>query len=307
MNEQNDGLKSFLELSEHGRELEFGIRSPRRGVIDVMTYADARGVLEVAGPWRMSPAEARRMEDALGWTPSGGWAALVALLCGTGALVATHHGFYAKQTIAAWQERTDDEVRLALGEAFTRFLVPPTPMAGLCVSLGVHPYWGLRVAKAQGGAGDDTFLEEHAQKLFPPEHLEIAETTVFGAIAGVFAGLAALPSGHAYPVDALTEFARCCLQTAWTMGRDMWDPSADAYPMFESSGPRWNDPGALDVFLSDLLDHVLVPAGLASRVEVGRFVLHDTIRSVPVGSFSSDETTGWLGWVTATEPRFLVA
>jgi hypothetical protein len=303
----NDGLTAFLELSEHGKPREGSPPSPRRAVIDLMTYADARGSLQTEGAWRLNPAEARRMEDTLGYAPPGGWPALVALICGTGALAATHHGFYPKQSIASWQARDDREVRLELAEAFTRFLVPPLPAAGLFTVLSMHPYWGLRVAKEQGRAGDNRVDPEVAEQLFPERAMEIAAVATFGAIAGFMSGLTVLDTKQAYPLDALVAYAACCFATSWSMAADLWDGQPLALPLFLGDEPRHNNMGAVESTVADIVECVLVPAGLVRRFDDCRFTVHPDVEGVRVGDYTQHEKEGWFGFVTATEPRFLVA
>lgn len=304
---REDGLTSFLALSEHGHPFAGDEpRSPRRAMVDLMTYAEGANRLEVAGPWRLAPAEARRIESTLGYSPVGGWARLVSLAAGTGALAATMHGFYPKQTVRAWQDRSEAEVRAALAEGFSRFLVPPAAAAGLFVALQMHPLWGLRVAKSQGGAGEDVFneLDEH---VFSPDDLEIAEYATFGTIAGFFAGLAALRPGLAYPLDAVAPFFAACATTSMQMARDAWERGASPIDVF--GPPLENAMGASSVLgtASEILESVLVPAGLVRHLEDGRFVVHDVLSQVRVGGFTPAERVSWLGFVTATEPRFLVA
>lgn len=303
-----DGLKSFLEMSEHGSPYSGGPpRSPRRPVIDLMTYAEAKNVLNITAPWRLDPKEARDLESALGYAPVGGWSTLVALVAGTGALAATVHGFYPKQTVRSWQDRTDDEVRITLGEAFTRFLVPPVAAAGLFVVLKMNPLWGLRVAKHQGGAGPAIF-DEDAARFFPAEELSVAELGSFGAIAGFMAGLATLSPGVAYPLDTLGPFFGACAATARGLAMEAWEPRSDTIPIFLPGGDSEDRVARVfDSTAEEILDVVLVPAGLVRRLEDGRFVVHEALREVDVGGLSVSERQGWLGFVTATEPRFLVA
>lgn len=303
-----DGLHAFLELSEHGSPHTAGPpRSPRRAVIDLMTFADAAGRLNNSGPWRLAPGESRSLEESLGYAPVGGWATLVALVAGTGAMAATHHGFYPKQTVRAWQDKSDLDIRTDLAEAYTRCLVPPMAAAGLFVSLRIHPLWGLRVAKAQGGAGED-FFDEDDSGAFDPEDLRIAEVATFGAIAGLMSGLAALPAGLAFPMDAVGAFLGACVRTARELAFDAWEPGRSGFEVFlgpESSS--MSSARGLDATADDIFDEVLVPAGLVRRLEDGRFTVHEAISNVDVGGFSPAESKGWLGFVTAIEPRFLVA
>jgi hypothetical protein len=175
------------------------------------------------------------------------------------------------------------------------------------MTLGIHPLWGLRLAKLQGAAGSPVFEDEAAAKLFPPHVLEVASMITFGAIAGLFSGLKALEPGRAYPVDALMAFASACFETAWRMAMEVWNPEADALALFNDDEPRFGSMGAVEMTIHDILDDVLVPAGLARRFEDGRFALHAAVSGLTVGQLTSSEADGWLGYVTATEPRFLVA
>ncbi|CAN0584030.1 unnamed protein product, partial [Laminaria digitata] len=169
--------------------------------------------------------------------------------------------------------RGEEDLQKQLVEALTVRLVPPTTAAGLFLLIGLHPAWGLRLANSvHAMLGDmppsDTVYDP---RVFPSKTLDLVERGVFGAtLSVIFEALRTLEASSAYPIELLAAL----VWDACRFGHDMiareHTPRRGEIDLFidhmitRASDTRQR---ATDFTILDLLDHFLVPAGIARRFD----------------------------------------
>ncbi len=317
----NRGHECFVELSENGRPLDREIGAPnlRQALIRLNERAIEREGLVTEGAWRLRAREARQLETAAGYSPPGGWAALAELACGCGVLEATNDRFWSaieSDALAKWTER---DVRRRLTESFSRRLVPPSSAAGLFILLGIHPAWGLRLAHevADGGVlleDEDAVLRPgwRDTTVFPDETAEVLCSATFGAIAAILETLNRLEMDQRYPIDAFARWiGEICRGFRERAQSRLESAGASGVPAFLSAegldAVRTNF-RIRDFTVTDLLDSVLVPAGVLRRFEDGTFcVVADVTREAEVFEMDADERAAAIAWALAGEGGFMVA
>lgn len=317
------GLNSYLELVENGRDLpsapEFmPIQEP---VLQLLSHAHRLGQFEAEGAWQLDARVSRRLEKLHNSSPPGGWARLCSLCCGCGILRPARDAFEPDMEVDDALVLDDAHLRRRLCEAFTRQLVPPASAAGLFIMLGIHPAWGLwvshsvhnRACQEQGFAAADTPPSPKPgwrdASIFEPHAADIIEQAVFASIAVAIAALRKLDPAKRYPIDAFARltragcrFARATadaqLRDATTMGLEPFLLNFDASPNSANQ----------DFAAVDLIDSVLVPAGIVHTFEDGSFcVIKDSLKDVQVGPLDPDAQQLRLIWMIADQAGCRVA
>ena len=246
----------------------------------LLELARERGPLPLQGPWRLHTSVCRELERETRRTPPGGWQGLAALLAGTDAFEVRADGFHdliGAQVLAA---RGEHDLRRAIVESLTVRLVPPASAAGLFLLIGLHPGWGLRLANevhTQLGQEPESDLAKVAG-LFPADTLELVRRGVFGAtISVIFETLRTLEADQAYPIDALADI----VWSACRFGHDFIErehrhihtPGLDLFIDHLTQRASDTKQRAVDFTILDLLDHFLVPAGIARRFDDQTFCI----------------------------------
>ncbi len=316
------GLHSYLELVENGRPMDEKPHVPpvHEPLMKLVAHAHAEGELGVEGAWRLDSRVCRTLEQKYEMSPPGGWAGLAGLACGCGVLRAQREAFEPEMQLAELTHWDDRAARQRLAEAFTRLLVPPATAAGLFILMGLHPAWGLRVAHATHARGRSEFTGEPPQgiepgwrdeTLFPRETAERVREAVFAAIATVVATLRKLSPNERYPIDALGGLVHEACAFARHSAEESVDEVADTglSPFLgESDGSGRPNYRTLDFATVDLLDSLLVPAGVARRFDDGTFCVFDgALDGVRVGEMDADAQEVKLTWMLAGEVGCLVA
>ena len=243
----------------------------------LMHHAEELGELSLQSAWRLHRAHEERLTDrAGGLTPPGGWHGLASALSGTPLLHMGEDGFKPlgePDSVELW---TEAELKRALVESFTLYLVPPTTAAGYFLLLGLHPAWGLRIAhEARGTLGAPEGDEEpeaetiYDQDLFPAQHLTVIAHAVFASLSAILEALRTLDPDRAYRLSHManlileaTRYARALIaQGTNTSHERALEPFID-HVTRHLADPQ---PRAVEFTTVDLFDHYLVPAGVAER------------------------------------------
>jgi hypothetical protein len=333
---QMNGLHSYLELVENGREMSEAPDAPavHEPLLELLAHATEHGDMPVEGAWRLDSRVSRDLEKCHEMSPAGGWAGLAGLACGCGVLRAHREGFAAEMDFAELVRWDEEVARRRLIEAFTRLLVPPATAAGLFILLGLHPAWGLRVAHATHARGRSEFTGEpprpaisatgcaagvepgwRDETLFPDETAVCIEQAVFAAVATIVATLRKLSPTCRYPVDALAglvheacRFARHSAEERSGGVDEMIEPGLKPFLSRPDDASGARNYRTLDFATVDLLDSLLVPAGIARRFDDGTFcVFEDALDGVRVGEMDADAQEVKLTWMLAGEVGCMVA
>lgn len=303
-------MNEYLALVEHGQPAPdvanaAGVRAALIALRDRTLSEDG---LATEAAWRLAPVEARRLEDACGYRPPGGWSALAALACGCDVLQARRDQFVVSPNapeIFAWDETT---ARRQLLQAFTRRLVPPSAAAGLFILVGLHPAWGLHLAHrlhldhhGEGPApGEPGWRDE---SLFPEPIFEVTRRALFGVVAAVLATLRRLDATRSYSVDALGSLVlAACRHARDEIRSGAKRADAGGLPVLLDAAGGVADTAyrARDFATSDLLDAVLVPSGVARRFDDASFwVAVDVLDAALVDGWDADDQDMQLSWLLA--------
>ena len=301
-------MTQFIELIESGfvADHQFNSRDVRRGLQALHQRCQKKGRLEVAGVWRLHRSEVRGLEEAAQFRPPGGWRGLCSLAVGTGVLRAESEGFEpGPVSCESW---SDDEVSRRLVEAFTRWLIPPSTAAGLFLAMGIHPMWGLRLARrlhvdapilsdfVEGWRDDD---------LFPEQSLDQLRRGVFAALSVVFSGLRRLQPDHRYGRGPLVEF----IAEAMAFGCAQIEENPQGLAVLIDSGdPEKTRQRSMEFAARELIDAVLIPAGVMRRFDDQTFAVDaGALKKVQVGSLGIDGQRNWLRIFLVSESAVHVA
>ncbi len=318
-----NGLNSYLELVEHGRPMDEVPTPPavQEPLLRLLAHAHEQEELPVEGAWRLDSRVSRTLEKRHASSPPGGWAGLAGLACGCGVLRAQREAFEPDMELAELVARDEAQVRRELFEAFTRLLVPPAAAAGLFIIIGMHPAWGLRVAHETHARGRSEFTGRppagiepgwRDESLFPDAVVELLGDTIFGAIAAVVATLRKLSPAERYPIDALAGLVQQSCYFSRRCAQEQYDRlTIDGLTPFVgelADDGRAGSYRVLDFATVDLLDTLMVPAGIARRFDDGTFcVFEDVLEGVRVGDLDADAQEVKLTWLLAGEAGCLVA
>lgn len=320
-----DSYRNYLELVENGRPLDQELTSPdiRRALLTLNRCARESDGLTTESAWRLDRRECRRLERSAGFSPPEGWAALAGLACGCGVLEALEQRFRSVITFDSLTEWSERMCRRRLVESFTRRLVPPSSAAGLFILLGIHPAWGLRLAHevasggasaaASGGSGESILRPGWRDStVFPEGTLAVLRSTTFGAIAAIFETLGRLDSGQKYPTDALSAWIGEVCASFRALAQEQLRSDVDGgVPAFLSASGMHRVQSSHrmhDFTTGDLLDSVLVPAGVLRRFDDGTFCLAaDVSAEISIGEMNEEERQAAMSWALAGEEGFMVA
>lgn len=303
-------MTRFVDLIESGRKEPnaFDGAGMSRAVVALYKRCRAREGLEAEGVWRLARREVLELQRETDYRPPGGWRALCALAVGTGVLKARDDGFVTGPVDPEeWSE--DDGIRSRLLESFTRWLIPPSTAAGLFLAMGVHPLWGLRLARRLHV--DAPTIEEPAEgwrdeKLLPEEDLEALRKGVFAALSVVASGLRRLEDDRRYGLEALTGF----VGEAIDFGRDRIETTGEGLEvLIEDVGePQKARARSTEFAARELFDGVLVPAGVMRRYDDETFGVDPGVwRDVRVGHLGTDAQRTWFQCFLVEEDSSLVA
>lgn len=300
-----DGLRAYLELVEHGEKyVGPGPEGPRAAIVALIEHVETRGALAMSSAWRLASSEARRLEEAIGYSPEGGWGALVVLAAASEYLAAREEGFVAKIG-ASDVEPNEADVQRHLLEGLSRWLAPPQTMAGLLVALGLHPMWGLRVAHEVRSRAHPEGPCLKDMRIFPPHNIGVVENLMFGTLGTLFKVLNSLDPAKSYPVDAFAQVITVTISSQ----RDLHESFVEEVP---GSLPVFTDPdmkgSCVDFTQQDFFRAVLVPAGVVRLLPNDRFVVNaDVLDGLTVGLMTDDDQENCFTWFTAHLEEALVA
>lgn len=320
------GINSYLELVENGRDLpEVPQPTPiQEPVLQLLSHAHKHGHFEAEGAWQLDAQVSRRLEKQYNTSPPGGWARLCALCCGCGILRPARTTFEPNLKLDDACALDEPTLRRRLCEAFTRKLVPPASAAGLFIMLGIHPAWGLWVAHSiHNRTSSESSASSSAApspkpspkpgwrdaSIFEAHTAEAIEQAVFTSIAVPIAALRKLDPTKRYPIDAFARLTRAgCRFARATADAQLRDaPIMGLQPFLQNLDTSLNAHNQ-DFAAADLLDSVLVPAGIAHTFEDGSFcVVEDSLTEVHVGDLDPDAQELRLIWMLADQAGCQVA
>lgn len=326
MHRQIQGLSDYMNLMESGRELpaetrECSAPDLQECVVALLAQGLGAGGLATECAWQLDPQVSRQLEKAHPRTPPGGWARLAGLAAGAGILQPQRVGFEPVMQPAEALAQDGETLRRMLCEAFTCRLVPPASAAGLFIMLGVHPAWALwvshtthqrQMARLSGiSMGEAPGADAEAAgkpgwrdtTIFEPHVGACVQEAVFMAIAVLVAALRNLESTRAYPLDAFARLVRAACQFAHSAARRRLNhaPLHGLAP-FLSGFSVGDDQRMRDFAAIDLLEGVLIPAGIAQRFDDGSFrVFAGALEDVRVHTMSAAEQGEKLSWMLADQ------
>ena len=278
-------LRAYTSLLESARQIDTTPASAELLPFAQQLYREAhrRGSLPIQGAWQLHSSMAMALSAARRQTPyapPGGWSAMMSLLAGTTLFKATQSGFFPllpEDTLELWTER---ELRRAMLESLSMYLIPPPTAAGLFLLIGLHPAWGLRVAHETHKLINRavTLIDEDGQdrasqliedeRVFPYPSYEVISRAIFACLSIILESLQSLEEGHTYQVEHLTqvvlEATRFARKRIFKHGRL---PGRSLHPFIDQHTNHLQEPfsRALDFTTLDLIDHYLVPAGVVHR------------------------------------------
>lgn len=300
-----DGLRAYLELVEHGEKYtDPGPVGPRPAIIALIEHAQTKGALTMSSAWRLASSEARRLEEAIGYSPEGGWGALVVLAAASGYLAAREEGFVAKMGPEE-VEPNEADVQRRLVEGLSRWLAPPQTMAGLLVALGLHPMWGLRVAHEVRSRAHPESPCLKDMRIFPLHNMGVVENLIFGTLGTLFKVLNSLHPTKSYPVDAFAQVISVAITSQRELHESFVEDIQGSLPVFTNPDSKGN---CVDFAQQDFFRAVLVPAGIVRLLPNDRFVVNaDVLEGLLVGMLSDDDQESCFTWFTAHLEESLVA
>jgi hypothetical protein len=238
---------------------------PRDALTALVGYIHEHGPLELDGPWDLGPPHLGRLRARYGEVP-GGWGALFGVVADSPWLTVEGAHVRARAEPEAVESTSARDLDRQLVAQLRHGFTPPRVFAGLCILMGLHPYWTLKAANARRG-------EPGLESSVPTgtgEH-EIIGLMLEGldrATSGIFEVLANLAPGHDHDVATFSDN----VSSACGMG----SMHIDAGLLARASRPRipvrlgmrtWESrPHALDFVTNDLVPGFLVPARLLRKV-----------------------------------------
>lgn len=256
--------------------------------------------------WRLHRATAASLSQRFGARPPGGWRNFCSLLAGTGFLTTRDEAFLpGPELLATWTEQ-ESSITSRLLESFTRFLIPPSAAASLFLAMGVHPLWGLRLARRLHA--DAVFLPSaegwRDDHLFSDEGLSELRKAVFSSLSIIISSLRRLDPEHRYSLEALSGL----MAQALRYGTLQIDEPGGAIPIVIQDLQQGVASRTLELAARELLDAVLIPSGLVRRFDDETFLLHSPcLSSLQVGHLGPDAQRTWLQCFLVDEGQFLVA
>ena len=222
MTNSRNALHAYTSLLESARPIDI-TPSP----VELLPFAQrlyreahTRGALPLQGPWQLHSSMALALSansPRAPHAPPGGWTGMTSLLAGSTLFKATADGFLPLQpedTLELWTER---ELRRAMLESLSMYLIPPPTAAGLFLLIGLHPAWGLRVAHETHKLIDraitipDPDGEDRAsnliedERIFPHPSYQVISQAVFASVSIILEALRSLEEEHTYQVEHLAQ------------------------------------------------------------------------------------------------------
>ncbi len=267
---------------------DFTLTPPAEALQQLVEFADHHGRLDASQPWELAPWICRQLEDESPRTPAGGWSKLAGLAAGAGILHATADGFVPVAT-TSWIRNEPDGFRRRMVEAFTARLIPPAAAAALYVALDVHPMWGLELGRDVGA----TDAPPRGITAGATSALPVVKELVFGTLTGLLTALRCAEPDMRYPVDALGDV----LWSSAVAARRLANADAVKHaglPVFLDGTVDQRRQLTTRLAISDLLDFVFVPAGVARRDDSGWFAADgDALIDVRIGDWELERQIGW--------------
>ncbi len=304
-------MTRFIDMLESARKAEnnFDEAGVCRAMKEVEKRCRSRGRLSAEAVWRLHRKEALELERETGFRPAGGWRLFCSLLVGTGILRAEDDCFVVGPTpIGDW---IDDEtqVRVRMMESFTRWLIPPSVAAGLFLAMGVHPLWGLRLARklhVDGPMMEASMVGWRDEELLPDEDLAQLRKGIFCSLSVLLSGLRRLRKDRRYGLEGLGGF----ISEAIVFGREQIEESGQGLEvLIEDLGdPKGAVGRSMEFATRELIDGVLVPAGVMRRYDDDTFAVDSNVLGeVRVGHLGQDAQRTWFQCFLVDEPGILVA
>lgn len=303
-------MTQFIELLESGRRAnnEFDAPTVSAALRDLEARCDREGKLAVEGVWRLHRSEAQHLAQDGQHHPPGGWRALCSLCVGAGLLRATDEAF-VRGPHCTERFKDDDDCRRRLVESFTRWLIPPATAAGFFLAMGVHPLWGLRLARRLhlDAPMMETPLEGwRDEELLPDADLAQLRKGIFATVSVVLSGMRKLRKDERYAQPAMIGF----FSEAIAYGRAQIESSGQGLDVLidELGEPEKAISRSREFAAREFFDGVLVPAGVMRRFDDDTFAVDpEPLQGVQVGHLGSDAQQTWFQCFLADAPDELVA
>lgn len=285
MSSSRNALHAYTSLLESARPIDTATRPAELLPFAQQLYREAheRDALPIQGPWQLHSSMALALSakrPRAPHAPPGGWSGMASLLAGTTLLKASSQGFLPLQpedTLELWTER---ELRRAMLESLSMYLIPPPTAAGLFLLIGLHPAWGLRVAHEthklidravtipdEDGVDRASQLIED-ERIFPHPSYQVISRAVFASVSIILETLRSLEENHTYQVE---HFAQVVLEATRFARKLILDhrhvPGKSLNPFIDQHTNHLDEPfsRAVDFTTLDFIDHYLVPTGVVHR------------------------------------------
>lgn len=291
-------MNSFVNLIESGRPAanDFDDDTVTRTLVALQRHCRQQGGLHAEGVWRLDRNVALQLEQTHGIRPPGGWRALCALAVGTGILKALDDQFISGDADAETVVEDPREARRMLGESFTRWLIPPATAAGLFLAMGVHPLWGLRLARrlhVDAPMLDGQIEGWRDEELLPEHDLHELRKGIFAGLSTIFSALSRLDTNCRYGIEALIGF----VGDAIAFGRNQIEADGDGLEVLIDEVDHADKAvcRSIEFAADELIDGVLVPAGVMRRYDDDTFGVDATVlEHIRVGRLGADARRTWL-------------
>lgn len=163
----------------------------------VREVAEARGdTIPLEGAWRPDSDILDEMVEQSGPFP---YRSLTGILAGTEMFDPTEESFELRERSWVEQFETNAEITDELLNTWDHLLVPPSTAAGLFITLGIHPAWGVHVAH------DRRDLSESDSAFFPSNVASIANSVVSNATSVLHRVLSEFQENVGVDLDTIRE------------------------------------------------------------------------------------------------------
>jgi hypothetical protein len=259
----------FLKLVESGSSSNDTMVPPReklkRQLIFALDITDSEygGSLPMKGPWQLDPACARQLHAKRQQTLPAHWSGLIGLASNGTFFKTNGDNFIPQISSEEVAQAPADRLQKKLLETFTAQLIPPSTAAGFFLLLGIHPVWGLRVARRVQRQTREDAPPVKRQSGSREAKLEMVRDAVFEALGGIMAMLRNLENGQRYPLEHFTDCMRRCCASARQQIQISDEGSTSDLPILFSSGKsKAAESRAITFATSDFFKSFLVPANV---------------------------------------------
>lgn len=300
-------MNSFVDLLENAYPVEVEVTDrPIGPLLDaIQRRADCQDGLQVEGIWRLHRREAQELEGALGQSPPGGWLGLTSLAVGTGILRAREDSFITGPEESPLWLKEEEECRRRLVEAFTRWLIPPSVAAALFLGLGIHPLWGLRLARRlhhDAPMMDCFSMPWRDEELMPEAALSELRKGIFAGLSVILSGLRSLHSHRRYSAEGLRHFLLEALEYGFLQIEDDFEGLSLLIGDPEQMG--LSRTRGLEIAATEIIEGVFLPAGILRSQPEGGFSLRpELLETVQVGHLGRDAQQTWFQCYLVGEAR----